>query len=469
MPQPIVLRSRQDVVALVNRGVIGQTRFAIVLIAIGGTFIDAYDFTSLGIGAIQLRQQFHLSGGELGTITASMAIGALFGALFGGYYVDKVGRLRMFLLDLFFFVISAIGAALAPNYYVLILFRLLMGVGVGLDFPVALSFVAEYTASLGKAKYVNLWAPTWFAATLIGFLVILPFYLAGGGPNLWRWAVGFGAVPALVVLILRYLYMDESPMWAAHQSLEEAARVLRRTYRLDVVVAPDAERPQPLSRSYSLRNYLTIFSPRYRPRTILVGAMSALQSLEYYAAAFYLPVISTVLFGHSLLRAILASLVFNLFGLAAGLWLVFWASTRIGARRLALFGYIGVIGALLAVGLGYGHLPPLAVFLLLGLFLACHAFGQGAQGMTIATLSFPTSIRGAGTGWAQTMTRVGSTVGFYFFPLVREHFGLGTTLLLLAIVPVLGLATTLAIRWEPVGKDVDAEDFAEADKAAAAQ
>src|SRR5579883_2826389 len=303
MPQPIVLRSRQDVVALVNRGVIGQTRFAIVLIAIGGTFIDAYDFTSLGIGAIQLRQQFHLSGGELGTITASMAIGALFGALFGGYYVDKVGRLRMFLLDLFFFVISAIGAALAPNYYVLILFRLLMGVGVGLDFPVALSFVAEYTASLGKAKYVNLWAPTWFAATLIGFLVILPFYLAGGGPNLWRWAVGFGAVPALVVLILRYLYMDESPMWAAHQSLEEAARVLRRTYRLDVVVAPDAERPQPLSRSYSLRNYLTIFSPRYRPRTILVGAMSALQSLEYYAAAFYLPVISTVLFGHSLLRA----------------------------------------------------------------------------------------------------------------------------------------------------------------------
>src|SRR5579864_7767934 len=118
MGQPIVLRSRQDVVDLVNKGTIGQTRFWIVLIAIGGTFIDAYDMTSLGIGAIQLREEFHLTAGELGTITASMAIGALFGALFGGYYVDKVGRLRMFLLDLFFFVISAIGAALAPNYYV---------------------------------------------------------------------------------------------------------------------------------------------------------------------------------------------------------------------------------------------------------------------------------------------------------------------------------------------------------------
>jgi len=461
MNQPIVLRSRRDVVELVNRGVIGQTRLAIVLIAIGGTFIDAYDFTSLGIGAIQLRQQFHLTAGQLGTITASMAIGALFGALFGGYYVDKVGRLRMFLLDLFFFVISAVGAALAPNYWVLILFRLLMGVGVGLDFPVALSFVAEYTASLGKAKYVNLWAPTWFIATLIGFLVILPFYLAGGGPNLWRWAVGFGAVPALVVLTLRYLYMDESPLWAAHQSLEEAARVLRRTYHQHVVVASDAEQPQPLARSYSLRNYLKIFSPRYRPRTILVGAMSAFQSLEYYAVAFYLPVISTILFGDSLLRAIVASMVFNLFGVAAGLWLVFWASARIGARRLAILGYAGVIASLLVIGFGYGRLPPIAVFVLLGIFLACHCFGQGTQGMTIATLSFPTSIRGAGTGWAQTMTRAGSTLGFYFFPLVREYFGLGTTLLLLAIVPMLGLATTLAIRWEPVGRDVDAEDFLE--------
>lgn len=112
-----------------------------------------------------------------------MAIGALFGALFGGYYVDKIGRLKMFFIDLFLFVISAIGAALSPNYYVLIVFRVLMGVGVGLDFPVALSFVAEYSATSGKAKYVNLWVPTWFIATLMGFLVILPFYFAGAGLN----------------------------------------------------------------------------------------------------------------------------------------------------------------------------------------------------------------------------------------------------------------------------------------------
>lgn len=461
MAQPIVLNSRRDVVELINQGFIGQTRFWIVLIAIGGTFIDAYDFTSLGIGAIQLRQEFQLTPFDLGLITASMAIGALFGAFFGGYYVDKVGRLRMFLLDLVFFVISAIGAALAPNYYVLILFRLLMGVGVGLDFPVALSFVAEYTASSGKAKYVNWWGPTWFIATIVGFLAILPLYFAGVGQSLWRWAVGLGALPALVVLILRFIYMEESPMWAAHQSLEEAARVLRKMYGLDVVVAPDAEAPAGLAEIYSFRNFAKIFSPTYRPRAILVAVIGAMQSLEYYAVAFYFPVISTTLFGNSLLRAISASLLFNLFGLAGGLWLVFWASTRIGARTLTIVGLLGVIVSLLVVGLGYGHLPPPLVFLILGIFLCFHSFGQGSQGMTIATLSFPTSIRGAGTGWAQGMLRVGSTIGFFFFPLLRERVGLGTTLLLLVIVPLISLVTVLAIRWEPVGADVDAEDFVE--------
>ena len=78
---------------------------------------------------------------------------------------------------------------------------------------------------------------------------------------------------------------------------------------------------------------------------------------------------------------------------------------------------------------------------------------------TMATLSYPTSIRGAGVGWAQAATRVGTTIGFYFFPLVRETVGLGTTLLLLTIVPILGLITTLLIRWEPVGANVDAEQL----------
>ena len=79
--------------------------------------------------------------------------------------------------------------------------------------------------------------------------------------------------------------------------------------------------------------------------------------------------------------------------------------------------------------------------------------------MTMATLSYPTSIRGSGTGWAQGILRVGSLLGFYFFPLVLAAVGLGKTLLILSIVPLIMLVSVLIIEWDPVGKDIDAEDF----------
>lgn len=458
--QEVVIRSRRDVVDLINRGIIrGGNSLPIVLIALGGTFIDAYDFTSLGIGAVQLREQFHLTAFALGTVTAAMAFGALVGAFFGGYYVDKIGRLRMFLLDLVFFVVSAIGAALSPNYYVLIVFRLLMGVGVGLDFPVALSFIAEYTAAAGKGKYVNFWQAMWYIAATCVFLAILPIYLAGAGPALWRWAVGLGAVPALAVLILRYIYMNESPMWAAQQGdLDAAARVLERSYGIRATVAPDAERTRPLSETYSWQKYAKIFARPYRRRTLLASTIAPTQSMEYFAVGFYLPVISLAVFGKEFINAILGAAFFNLFGILGGAWQAS-LTHRVGVRRLAIIGYCVVIAALVAIGVGFGRIPTAIAVALIALFIFGHSFGPGSQGMTMAALSFPTSIRGTGTGWTQAVLRAGSILGFYFFPLLRQRLPLGTTLLALTVVPLIGLLACLLIQWEPIGKDVDAEDF----------
>ena len=244
MANQVVIRSKQDVFNLVNSGAIVTHRsWMIILIALGGTFIDAYDFTSLGIGAVQLKAQFHLNAVQLGSLTATMAFGALIAAFIGGYYVDRVGRLKMFMLDLVFFVVSAIAAAFAPDLLVLLIFRFFMGVGVGLDFPAALSFVAEYTGTQRKGRSVQMWQVMWYTAAATGFIIIIPIYFLGAGADLWRWAVGIGAVPAVIVLALRYRYMDESPMWAASKGdLPGAARVLREAYGVDAVVADGAER-----------------------------------------------------------------------------------------------------------------------------------------------------------------------------------------------------------------------------------
>jgi MFS family permease len=466
-PAPVLIRSAADVSAIVDAGIDHSDPIAkraarrktllVMVIALGGVFVDAYDFTSLGIGAIQLRNEFHLSAAAVGMLSATMAFSAMFGALFGGYFVDKLGRKDMFLLDLWFFVVSAIGAALAPNLAVLIFFRLLMGLGVGLDFPVALSFVVEFCDRARRGLFVNSSYVNWCLAALVGFAATYVGYVLGAGENLWRIAVGFGAVPALILLILRYRYMLESPLWAAHQGdLKSAARILRKTRNLDVEVHPEAT-PEPPHRPKSLVHAArNIFSPHYRPRAILAAVIGCVQSIEYYAVIFYLPIISQMIFGQSLLNAILGGAIFNAIGLIGSV-LQAKVCDRTGLRPLALVG--SVVTALSLFGIAFGHALGSLVLqgVMLGMFMLGHTTGPGPQGMAYAALSFPTPIRGSAVGWTQGMLRVGSIMGFLFFPMVLAAAGFTATFALLAAAPIIIAAACLLIRWEPIGVDIEAE------------
>lgn len=453
MPDPIVFRSTQDISRFINTRPQSRSSLLIVLIALGGVFVDAYDFTSLGIGIVQLKSSFHLSPVELGSVTAMMAFGAFLGALWGGYFTDKVGRLKMFLLDLLFLVVAAIGAAVSVNLAMLLVFRFLMGIGVGLDFPVALSFIAEFVAERRKGGNVNLWQIMWYVAASCTGLVVLPFYFAGAGANLWRIAVGFGAVPAFIILLLRLRYMSESALWAAHHvGLEEAGRIIERTYKVSVrVETPPVKIPRDVKPAI---NFFEIFSPGFRWRTVLVSIICATQSMEYFAVGFNLPAISTRLFGTDFLYAILGAIVFNLFGIVGG-GVGVAVTARLGIRHITILGYALVILALLLLYFGGPHLSLVITALLIGLFIFGHSFGPGAQGMTMATLSYPTRIRGIGTGWGQSMVRIGSIFGFYFFPVLVAAIGFRSMMLALVLVPLVGLIAALVIHWEPVGHDPD--------------
>lgn len=453
MGSEIIIRSARDVSRFIDEHPASQSSLLIVFIALGGVFVDAYDFTSLGIGVVQLKRSFHLSPLALGSVTAMMAFGALVGALWGGYFTDKVGRFKMFLLDLLFLVVAAVGAALSVNLFMLLAFRFLMGIGVGLDFPVALSFIAEFVAERRKGSNVNLWQMMWFVAASCTGLVVLPFYLAGAGADLWRIAVGFGAVPALIILLMRFRYMNESAPWAAHYvGLAEAARILERTYGVRVAVAPLETAAEP--KAAPKVDVSEIFSPAYRRRTLLVSIICATQSMEYFAVGFNLPSISARLFGTDFIYAILGAILFNLFGIAgAGLGVA--VTQRLGIRRIAMLGYALVIAALVILYLGGPHLSLGVTALLIGMFIFGHSFGPGAQGMTMATLSYPTRIRGVGTGWGQSMVRIGSIFGFYFFPLLVAAIGFRSMMLVLVLVPLLGLLAALLVQWEPVGHDPD--------------
>lgn len=461
--ETVTIRSVRDVIDFVNsRSMTSRRTKILVFLALGAIFVDAYDLTSLGIGVDSLREELSLTPFQVGSVTAIMALGALVGALVGGVLTDKFGRFKMFIVNLIFLVFGAIGAALSPNLAWLLVFRFFLGFGVGMDMPLALSFIAEFTNSRIRGKTVNLWQPVWYVATVCTGLAVLPLLFAGIEENLWRYAVGFGAIPALIILGLRLIYIDESPAWAAqNQGLHEAAKILERNYQVRINVSPtDSQAEERTARSDhrtpgSDRTRLAaIFSPHLRARTVLASIISGTQSMEYYAVGFYLPSIVALIFGEGALYAVLGAIALNLFGILGG-GTQYFVTQRFGVWRLAFIGYCIAAASLILVGLTQESISAYLGALLIGIFIFGHSFGPGAQGKTMAALSYPTNIRATGTGWAETMSRVGTILGFYVFPLVLSVVGLSYTLLLLAAVPLTGLLALVLIRWEPIGQDTE--------------
>lgn len=463
----VIIRSARDVAAaLANRQGHQKGALAVIVLALGGIFMDAYDFSSLAFGITQIQEQFNLSGFMTGLVNASIFVGAVFGALFGGYLVDRFGRYRLFMADMVFFVIAAIGCALSPNEWWLIGFRVVMGIGVGLDLPVAMAFLAEFSKLRGKGnrtQRVNAWSPAWYGATAVGYIIVLLLFFALPEPqyeHLWRFVVGFGAVPALVVLLVRRRYLAESPQWLANQGdLVGAVDILRTKHHIDAVLADESELERSKPPKASARSFATLFSARYRTRTLVALAVSVFSTFGYNAVAYGTPLIVSNLFNQTPLVTILSALIINLaFGVGGGLTGVALVSSW-GARRLALIGFsVQAVSLILLALLGIptGALVVIAV-LMLAAFIFFQAFGPGAQLMTYATLSYPTSLRGVGVGFNQSVLRSFSIVSLVAFPVLSTAIGTNV-FWVIAIAPLLGALSVALVRWDPTGKDVDAEE-----------
>ncbi|CAI0940944.1 Inner membrane metabolite transport protein ydjE [Serratia rubidaea] len=466
----VTIRSAADVSRLVNSGAARRSDARIVVaIALGGVFLDAYDLGALAFGIKDVAREFNLSPTGTGLVASAITFGAIIGAFIGGYLTDKIGRYRVFMADMFFFVVAALACAFAPNEWVLGGARFVMGLGVGIDLPVAMAFLAEFSRLSGrgnKAARIAMWCPTWYAAISISYLLVLLLYAVlpeGHTDWLWRLILGFGAVPALLIIAVRSRYMSESPVWAANQGdLQGAAAILRRSYNIHARVAADAEQtPAAPARRAAWRNYGELLKGVYLRRTVLATTIAIASSFAYNAVAFGLPVILSTFLAQSMLSTILVSLALNLLFAFVGGLLAVRLVPRFGAWKMTLLGYACQLAALLGlalVGLPNGGGEAAFSIGMLALFLLGQGFGPGSHSMTFASLSYPTSLRGVGVGFNQTLMRASSTLSLFLFPVLSAALGTGV-FWVIALAPLVGLAALLLIRWEPAGYDVDAEDF----------
>ena len=132
-------------------------------------------------------------------------LGAAFlGALFFGRLADAIGRTRVYWMSAALMVVAAIGSALSPSLAVLVVFRFLLGFGVGGDYPVSAVLISEYADHGNRGRQVGLV----FSAQAVGLIIgpLLALALLGGGagaPVTWRVLLGVGAIPAAAAVWLR--------------------------------------------------------------------------------------------------------------------------------------------------------------------------------------------------------------------------------------------------------------------------
>ncbi|MTD25970.1 MFS transporter [Erwinia sorbitola] len=458
------VRSVSDVAQLINTST-SKNSYArwIVFLALGGVFLDAYDLTTLSYGIDDVVKEFGLTPTITGLVTSSIMIGTIVGNLIGGWLTDKYGRYSVFMADMLFFVVSAIAAGLAPNVWVLIGARFLMGIGVGIDLPVAMAYLAEFSKFTGKgnkAARLAAWCPMWYAASSACFFIIFALYFllpAEHADWLWRASLLFGAVPALIIIAVRSKFMNESPLWAANQGdLEGAARILRDSYGITAHAAePDeknAVKPVPPKVSFRV-----LFQKPYRERTIVTAVMNICISFEYTAIAFFLPSILAQFLGAGVFETISASLGLNaLFAFTGGL-LGMRLAWKFPSRHVAIAGFALQFIALISLAL-IGHpsatLGVVFAILMLGLWLFAEGFGPGAQMMIYPALSYPTHIRATGVGFGRSLSGVGSALALFILPILQATFGTNMFWIvsLAAIIPIIFL---LVIRFEPTKQDID--------------
>jgi MFS transporter, SP family, sugar:H+ symporter len=210
----------------------GVVRIASVA-ALGG-FLFGYDSAVINGAVGAVEDYFQADPAALGFAVASALIGAAVGALIAGRIADHVGRLSVMKIAAVLFFISAIGTAWSPSLWILVVFRVIGGVGVGVASVIAPAYIAEIAPARIRGRLGSLQQLAIVTGIFISLLVDFVFaQIAGGasevlwfGLEAWRWMFLAMVIPAVVYGLLAFTIPESPRFLIAKHRIPEAKEIL---------------------------------------------------------------------------------------------------------------------------------------------------------------------------------------------------------------------------------------------------
>jgi len=399
-----------------------------IIAALGG-LLFGFDTAVISGTTSWLSTTFDLSKFELGFTVASALIGTIIGALVIGNLSDKYGRRYvLFVLALLYFV-SAIGSALAWDWYSFLVFRLIGGLAVGGASVVSPMYIAELSPAKIRGKLVAVAQLNIVLGMLLAFTSNYIISGLGLGEAEWRWMFGVEAVPALLFFIFLFS-TPRSPRWLVAHNLDDEAKVVLEKCGSDFG-SPEDEIIE-IRKSLDLEHHSLkepFFTKKYRTPIMLAVLLALFNQLSgINAVLYYAPDIFNMAgFGKS--AALLNSLgvggvlfVFTVLAMAV--------IDKMGRRKIMIIGSIGYIISLSTIAwafLTYGdeftETGSMIVLVSIFLFMASHAFGQGSVIWVYLSEIFPNRVRGRGQSLGTTTHWIAAALISWTFPLIAEASG----------------------------------------------
>jgi sugar porter (SP) family MFS transporter len=445
----------------------------ILIVALSG-FLMGFDGSLFTGAVVFVKSRFDLTSFEVGWAVVSHTITATLSIFVAGPLADRFGRRRVLQLAAMAFAASALVAAAAENFAMLLAARMMSGLGVGAVLVAAPMYIAEISTPALRGRMVTFTqlfiVLGIFLAFSSNFLIVKLANLPAGwvsaldlGHSNWRWMLGLGALPAVLYLFALFA-VPESPRWhAMHGRLDAARRILTREHGAEFAEAELAEVRSSLAHQASRgdASLRDLWAPQLRGVLaigLIVGVLqqiTGINSVLAYATVIFQKIAAEgAAADASFLQTMLVGLV-NLVFTVLALLLI----DRVGRRPLFLFGTAGMAVSLLLTAYGFrgsgGALsPPWVLAGLLG-FVASFAMSLGPGLWVLLSEIFPNRVRGVAISFVGLVNSSVCTVAQLLFPWQMDRFGGAWTFLLYAVFALLGLVLLAKMLPETRGRSLE--------------
>jgi putative MFS transporter len=398
------------------------------------TFFDGYDSLMLGLVMPVLVTTWHLSVTETGLLLSGTFFGQLLGAILFPYLAERLGRLRAASYSIWVVGLFSLACAASWNFASLAVSRIIQGIGIGGEIPVAATYINEIANSRVRGRFFLMYEAAfafgYLGATLLGVLLI----------SRYGWQIMFliGALPALVAAVMRRM-LPESPRWLASKGRRaEADAVVARMEREaeaklgQPLPRPDISKvPLPPARRTDLRE---LFNPVYRLRTLVVWSIWGCNFFVTQAQNAWLPTIYRQQLHLSVQQSLeftLATHAISIISAIAVALLIDWTGRRVwiaaalalASLPLLLLAYVGVTEPILLL-----VCATIAQFFLSSVSVSVYVY--------TAEL-YPTRMRALGTGMGSTVRNIFTTSSPTLVAVMLSNFGLSGVFTMLGLVPLI--------------------------------